>query len=84
VRECRARLQTIKGGSSDTELNEFAVNPTYSPGLSGAAMMVTPVANCAIASRKRRSAWADGRGMDIGESWPRLVHRVCELSAQAS
>ena len=31
-------------------------------------MMVTPVANCAIASRKRRSGWADGgRGMDIGD-----------------
>jgi len=38
-------------------LNEFAVNPTKPRG-AGAAMIVTPVANCASASRNRRSATA--------------------------
>src|SRR3989442_9591902 len=45
------------GGSSDTELNELAVKPT-NPCVAGAVMIVTPVANCAIASRNCRSAMA--------------------------
>ena len=41
----RARLHSTRGGSSDTELKELAVNPTGSPVALRAVTMVTPVAN---------------------------------------
>ena len=65
------------GGSSDTELNELAVKPTK-PCVAGAVMIVTPVANCAMASRNCRSAMA-GRL----RSWVGIVaHRAAGRGGQ--
>src|SRR5712691_4736440 len=64
------------GGSSDTELNELAVKPT-NPCAARAVMIVTPVANCARASRNCRSAMA-GRL----RSWVGIVtHRAPQVKA---
>ena len=57
----RFKLHTTSGGSSDTELNEFAVKPTNWSSGPGAQMITTPVANCAIASRNSRSVKAGAR-----------------------
>jgi hypothetical protein len=45
------RLHNTKGGSSDTELKELAVNPTSAPLGARAVTMVTPVANMPKAVR---------------------------------
>ena len=50
------------GGSSETELNEFAVKPTKLPRGPTAVTIVTPVANLASASRKSRSEAAGRKG----------------------
>ena len=48
-------MQTrINGGSSDTEVKEFAVKPTRSAATLRVVMIVTPVANQPSASRKAR------------------------------
>jgi hypothetical protein len=50
----RERLHKTKGGESETELKELAVNPTSAPSASRAVMMVTPVAKLPKASRNSR------------------------------
>ncbi len=69
-----------RGGWSETELNELAVNPTKPCG-ARAVMTVTPVANCANASRKCRSATAvrDLRLAAGGMVWCR---GACEAGAR--
>ena len=47
-----ARLHSTSGGSSDTELNEFAVIPTGRPSGASAVITVTPVAKWPSARRK--------------------------------
>ena len=68
------RLHKTSGGSKETELNEFAVNPKKLPSGRQVVMMVTPVANCDRACRYRRwsksgaSAMVDdmvGRGSKV-------------------
>jgi len=68
------------GGWSDTELNELAVKPTKPCG-ARAVMTVTPVGNCANASRKCLSATA-GRGLRliVGMVWYR---GACDAAAAA-
>ena len=70
------------GGWSETELNELAVNPTK-PCAEREVMMVTPVANCANASRKCRSAKAvrDLRLAAVGMVWCR---GACEARARGA
>ena len=46
--------QSTNGGSSDTDVNEFAVTPTGSPLGFQAVTTVTPVANVPKASRSAR------------------------------
>lgn len=68
------------GGWSETELKELAVNPTKPCG-ARAVMMVTPVANCANASRKCRSATTgrDLRLSAVGMVW---CSGACEAAAR--
>src|SRR5215469_7578532 len=49
-----ARHHSSSGGSSDTEVKEFAVTPTGSPSGRTAVTTVTPVANSPNASRRSR------------------------------
>src|SRR5271170_7968954 len=51
LREFRARLQSIIGGSSETELKLLAVTPTGVPSAAQAVTMVTPVAKAPSARR---------------------------------
>ena len=57
-----AKLQSTRGGDSDTELNEFAVSPTKPPAAVRAVTIVTPVANMPKALRnsvcENVGAWA--------------------------
>jgi hypothetical protein len=54
VSELRDGQNESRGGSSDTEVSEFTINPAGSP--SGAAVTnATPVANLPSASRKERA-----------------------------
>jgi hypothetical protein len=41
---CRDRLTNSSGGSSDTDVNEFAVTPTGIPSSAVVVTIVTPVA----------------------------------------
>jgi hypothetical protein len=47
----RDKLHSTKGGVSETELKELAVNPTNCPDAVRAVTMVTPVANMPKAAR---------------------------------
>lgn len=49
-----AKLQSTKGGSKETELNELAVKPSIEPSAKRVVITVTPVANCDKAVRKWR------------------------------
>jgi len=62
----------MSGGSSETELNEFAVKPTKPPCGPRAVTTVTPVANWDSASRNRRSetAGCGGRSSGLGMMRP--------------
>ena len=51
--ELRERLQTTKGGSSETELNELTVKPTGGWPGKEAVMTVTPVGNRPSADLKK-------------------------------
>src|SRR5262245_43107804 len=58
VVEVRATQNSTSGGSSDTDVNEFAATPAGSPSES-AVMMVTPVANWP--SVRRNASWSGRR-----------------------
>src|SRR5437764_4957077 len=61
IRAARETQHSTMGGSSETEVNEFAVIPcAWSP---PAVMTVTPVANWPITSR--RPACSDSRGRPV-------------------
>jgi len=58
-----ARLQSTKGGDSETELKEFAVSPTKPPVAVRAVTIVTPVANMP-------KAWRNSVGEKVGAKAP--------------
>src|SRR4051794_3949605 len=66
VVELRAAQKSTSGGSSDTDVNEFAAIPTGSPS-STAVITVTPVAKCPSTARN----WASsGRRMSSVSAGP--------------
>jgi len=61
VNDLRDGQNATKGGSSETDVSEFTINPTGSP--SGAAVTsATPVANRASASRNKRALGVSAAG----------------------
>jgi hypothetical protein len=57
-----ARLQRMRGGSSETEVKELAVTPIAEPSSDRVVMMVTPVTKDPSAVRSARAVLAVGAG----------------------
>ena len=67
VSEWRDGQKETSGGSSETDVSEFTINPAGSP--SGAAVTkATPVANLASASRNARASGAAAAGVSAARA----------------